>query len=181
MNVESLIDEVIAIEGGYSNHPADRGGPTNWGVTQAVARQHGYDGDMRAFPRAEAVHIYKRLYWLKPGFHIVATFAPHLAAEMFDTGINMGTGVASGFLQRALNALNRNGQDYKDITVDRQVGPQTQAALEAFLKKRGSKGERVLIKAMEALQGERYIRLAEKRSKNEAFLFGWLSNRVQLG
>jgi lysozyme family protein len=34
--------------------------------------------------------------------------APKLAAEMFDTAVNMGTGTAIGFLQRALNALNRN-------------------------------------------------------------------------
>jgi lysozyme family protein len=35
-----------------------------------------------------------------------------LAAELLDTGVNMGTGTATGFLQRALNALNRNGRDY---------------------------------------------------------------------
>ncbi len=31
MNIDKLIDNVIAIEGDYSNHPADRGGPTRWG------------------------------------------------------------------------------------------------------------------------------------------------------
>jgi lysozyme family protein len=31
MDVEQLIDEVIAREGGFSNHPADRGGATRWG------------------------------------------------------------------------------------------------------------------------------------------------------
>jgi hypothetical protein len=36
----------------------------------------------------------------------------------------------------------------------------------------------VLLKAMNALQGERYIALAEARPENEAFLFGWLDNRV---
>ncbi len=41
MDVDSLIDEVIGREGGYSNHPADRGGPTRWGVTEKVARAHG--------------------------------------------------------------------------------------------------------------------------------------------
>ena len=45
MNIEKLIDDVIAVEGDYSNHPADRGGPTRWGVTEAVARAHPYNGD----------------------------------------------------------------------------------------------------------------------------------------
>lgn len=97
---------------------------------------------------------------------------------MFDTGINMGPAIATGFLQRALNALNRNGRDYADIKADRKIGPQTIDALRQFLKKRGKSGETVLLKAVEALQGERYIKLAEQRPANEAFLYGWLANRI---
>lgn len=178
MNIDKLIDNVIAVEGDYSNHPADRGGPTRWGVTEAVARSHGYGGSMRHFPYDEAAAIYKRTYWLRPGFDKIAAHAPMLAAELFDTGINMGAGVASGFLQRALNALNRNGQDFGDIAVDRKIGPQTVGALERFLNKRGDSGETILLKAVEALQGERYIKLAEQRPANEAFLYGWLAHRI---
>jgi len=178
MNIEDLIEEVIAREGGYSNHPADRGGPTRWGITQAVARQHGFAGDMRVFPRVEAVSIYRRLYWLRPRFAEIAERAPALAAELFDTGINMGAAVATRFLQRALNALNRNAKDYPDMAVDGAVGAITLAALDAFLGHRGPPGEAVLIKAMEALQGERYLALAERRPANEAFLYGWLANRI---
>jgi len=178
MTIDKLIEEVIAIEGGYSNHPADRGGPTRWGVTQATARTHGYTGDMRKFPHGEAVAIYKRLYWHRPGFDKIAAHAPRLAAELFDTGINMGPGIASGFLQRALNALNRNGKDFADIAVDRKIGARSISALAAFLDKRRRGGEKVLLKAVEALQGERYLRLAEKRPANEAFLYGWLANRI---
>ena len=55
----------------------------------------------------------------------------------------------------------------------------TLAALDSFLEVRGaSHGETVLLRALEALQGERYLRLAEKRPGNEAFLYGWLANRV---
>ncbi len=41
-----------------------------------------------------------------------------------------------------------------------------------------SGGETVLLRAVEALQGERYLRLAERRPANEAFLYGWLANRI---
>ena len=55
----------------------------------------------------------------------------------------------------------------------------TLAALDAFLELRGqSSGETVLLRALEALQGERYLRLAERRPANEAFLYGWLANRI---
>ena len=178
MDISALIDEVIAREGGYGNHPADRGGPTRFGITQAVARANGYTGDMRALPRGVAEAIYRRLYWEKPGFAFVAELAPGVAEELFDTAVNMGPGMAGGFLQRALNALNRNEADYPDLKVDQSVGAKTLAALGAFLNIRGKSGEKVLLKALEALQGERYLALAESRPANEAFLYGWLANRI---
>ena len=178
MDVDALIDEVIGREGGYSNHRADRGGATRWGVTEAVARAHGYRGDMRFYPRDEAAAVYRRIYWLRPGFDRVAEHAPGVAAELFDTGVNMGPGIAAGFLQRALNALNRGASDYADIAVDRKIGDSTIAALRRFVARRGEAGEKVLLKAIEALQGERYIKLAEDRPANEAFLYGWLANRI---
>jgi len=174
----ALIDAVIDREGRYVNHPADRGGPTCWGITEAVARAQGYAGNMRSLPRCEAASIYHRLYWLRPGFDKVALRAPAIAAELFDTGVNMGTGTATGFLQRALNALNRAARDYPDIAVDREIGPRTLSALDGFVKARGKDGEIVLLRAMEALQGERYIALAERRPSQEAFLYGWLANRI---
>ena len=178
MDVDQLVDDLVEREGGYVNHPADRGGPTCFGITEAVARAHGYRGAMRSLPREEAAAIYKRLYWLRPGFDAVAQRTPRLAAELFDSGVNMGPAVAATFLQRALTALNRNGKDYHDLVPDGRVGRVTLAALDAFLTARGPQGETVLLRALEALQGERYLRLAERRPANEAFLYGWLANRI---
>ena len=178
MDIDALIDGIIDREGGYANHPADRGGATCWGITEAVARAQGYGGEMRRLPRGEAATIYRRLYWQRPKLDQVGRRAPSLAAELFDTGVNMGPAVAAGFLQRALNALNRGGSDYRDIALDGRIGPATLAALDAFLAARRKAGETVLVKAVEALQGARYLTLAERRPANEAFLYGWLANRI---
>jgi len=178
MDVDALIDELMEREGGYVNHPADKGGPTRFGITETVARAHGYAGAMESLPRGEAAAIYRRLYWLRPKLDAVARRSGKLAAELFDTGANMGPAVAATFLQRALTALNRSAQDYPDLVPDGRVGPATLAALDAFLASRGAKGETVLLRAIEALQGERYLRLAERRPANEAFLYGWLANRI---
>jgi lysozyme family protein len=179
MDVDELIDALIDREGAYASHPADRGGPTKYGITEAVARAHGYSGAMRDLPRDEAAAIYKRLYWLRPRFDQVAKKSRAIAAELFDTGVNMGPAVAATFLQRALSALNRDRSDYPDLVPDGRIGPATLAALDSFFELRGSDGgETVLLRALDALQGERYIRLAERRPANEAFLYGWLANRV---
>lgn len=176
---DALVEGLIEREGGYVANPADKGGPTCFGITEAVARANGYRGAMRQLPRDEAAAIYKRLYWLRPRFDEVAKRSARVAAELFDTGANMGPAVAVTFLQRALTALNRNGSDYPDLVPDGRIGPRTLAALDAFLAVRGSAGgETVLLRALEALQGERYLRLAERRPANEAFLYGWLANRI---
>ena len=179
MDVDALVEGLLDREGGYVNHPSDKGGPTCYGITTAVARDNGYAGAMQNLPHAEAAAIYRRLYWVRPRLDEVAKRAPAVAAELFDTGVNMGPAVAVTFLQRALTALNRNGADYPDLVPDGRVGEQTLHALDAFLTARGSRGgETVLLRALEALQGERYLRLAERRPANEAFLYGWLANRI---
>ena len=167
VDVDGLIDALIDREGGYVNNPLDKGGPTCFGITEAVARANGYAGSMRNLPREEAAAVYRRLYWQRPRFDEIAKRSTRIASELFDTGVNMGPAVAATFLQRALTALNRGGKDYPDLTPDGRIGPVTLAALDAFLARRGrSSGEAVLLRALEALQGERYLRLAERRPGN---------------
>jgi lysozyme family protein len=178
MDPTDLIDELIAREGGYVANSADRGGPTCFGITQAVAHTHGYAGPMIRLPRATAIAIYRADYWTTPRLDQIAALAPQVAAELFDTGVNMGVGTAAGFLRRALNALNRNGRDYQDIPAMGAVDTTTTDALRAFLHIRGAGAQTVLVKALDALQGERYLALAEQRPADETFLYGWLANRV---
>lgn len=177
---DRLMSHVLSNEGGYSNHPDDRGGETNWGVTVGVARRYGYQGAMRSMSRDQAVAIYRARYWVEPGYDRIAALSERIAGELFDTGVNMGPAVASALLQRALNALNRQGKDYPDLKADGDAGPATRAALAAFLKVRGKEGETVMLKALNVLQGERYVSLAEGRGANESFLYGWLRTRVEI-
>lgn len=177
-DIEAALDALIGREGGYVNHPSDKGGETNWGITEAVARASGYGGAMRDLQRDFAKEIYRRKYWIKPGFSAVATLSPAVAGEMFDTGVNMGPSVPSAWLQRWLNGMNRRGRDYADIAVDGAIGRATLTALAAYLKQRGDEGESVMVKALNCSQGARYLDLAEAREKSEAFLFGWIAGRV---
>ena len=148
----------------------DRGGRTRAWLSRGDAPPAAQRGDR---------YIYRRLYWLRPRFDAIAERTPRIAAELFDTGVNMGPAVATTFLQRALTALNRQGKDFPDLVPDGRIGPRTLAALDGFLAARGERGgETVLLRALEALQGERYLRLAERRPANEAFLYGWLANRI---
>jgi len=178
MSIESMIEATIGKEGGYSNHPSDKGGPTRWGITEAVARKYGYKGDMRSLPRETAVAIYRQKYAIDPGFAAVAQISPAIGEELFDTGVNMGPGVPALWLQEWLNVFNQQGRLYPDIKEDGDIGPATLAALRAFLKARGSEGERVMVRALNCSQGERYKMLSRARQANEDFTWGWLRTRV---
>lgn len=174
MTIDDVITSVLLNEGGYVHDPRDAGGETNYGITAATAKANGYTGTMKAFPASLARQIYGKQYVDAPGFAKVATVSMPIAAELVDTGVNMGPSVAAKFLQRALNGLNNQAKDYADLTVDGIIGPGTLNALKVFLARRSAEGERRLLLLLNALQGERYLSLAEGRSANEAFLYGWL-------
>ena len=178
MIVTDVIDALIAREGGYVDHPADKGGPTRWGITEQVARAWGYTGDMRELPYETAHAIYVERYWTGPGFAQVAARTSAIAEELLDTGVNMGPMVAARMLQRALNALNRGATAYPDVAVDGVIGRMTLHALDRFIAERGAPGVTVLLRALNGLQACRYIEIAEAKPSQEAFVFGWLQARV---
>lgn len=178
MSIDAMIEATIGKEGGYSNHPADRGGPTRWGITERVARKNGYTGDMRHLPREKAVAIYRHEYFVKPGFSAVATISEKIAEELFDTGVNMGPDVPARWFQEWLNALNDGGKLYPDIAEDGDIGPGTLAAFRALIARRGRDGETAMLRGLNCDQGVRYKTIARTRQANEAFVFGWLRTRV---
>lgn len=175
---DRAFQKLLGVEGGYSNHAADRGGATRWGITEQVARANGYVGAMSALPVEWAARIYKAQYWDVLRLDAIALASYEVAEELFDTGVNMGVATAGRFLQRALNALNREGQDYPDLQVDGVVGPMTVSALRTFLQLRGPSGATVVRRALNGQQATRYLEIAESNRSQEAFVYGWLLQRV---
>lgn len=175
---EQFFDDLMKKEGGYVNDSRDSGGATRYGVTEAVARANGWKGAMSALPLSLAKDIYKRQYWDSLQLDSVQNLCPALCLKLADIAVNMGVKQAGFFLQRLLNALNNQGKLYPDIKADGAVGSITINTLRQFLKVRAQHGETVMIRALNCLQGNFYINLAERRQKDEAFLYGWLLNRV---
>lgn len=180
MSIQVIIDGIIKAEGGYSNDKDDHGGETMYGITATTAKANGYYGSMKDLPLATARQIYMNQYWFVPKFDQVERLSPAVAEELCDTGVNCGVPFAQGILQAALNLLNRQEADYKDIPEDKNIGPGTLAALAAYLLKRGKDGEIVLVRVLNIMQGARYIEITKTRPANETFFFGWILNRVKV-
>jgi lysozyme family protein len=114
MNFDTAFALLLDHEGDFSDHAADPGGKTRFGITEAVARQAGYTGDMRALPVELAKRIYLDSYWrpvraddLPPGVRYI----------VFDGAVNSGPAQSALWLQRALG-----------VTADGVIGPRTLAA-----------------------------------------------------
>lgn len=167
-------------EGGYVYNLHDSGGATNHGITEQVARAHGYKGDMRDLPKEFAEKIAKEQYWDIMRLDDVAALSPAIAFEMFDTGFNIGQARVVRFLQRCLNVANRQQRDYADIVVDGLIGRLTLHSLRMFLSFRARDGETWMLRALNGLQAAYYIELAERREKDEEFVFGWILQRVRI-
>ena len=97
---DKAILTVLKHEGGYSDHVADRGGKTRYGIIESVARRHGYEGAMRDLPLEKAKEIYRIDYWDENRLEDIASVNYELALEVFDTGVNVGTARVARWLQR---------------------------------------------------------------------------------
>lgn len=126
----------------------------------------------------QAGNIYWRQWWKLMRCEDVNALSPMVAAELFDTGVNCGQAYAVKSLQRCLNIFNDGGRHYEEIEADGIMGAVTLSALSTYLGKRGRDGEKVLYRALNSLQGAYYIALAEQRPTDEAFVYGWIRNRV---
>lgn len=174
----TAISATLSHEGGYVFDRDDPGGETNWGITKVVAVSAGFNAPMKSMTRDQAIEIYYEYYWKRVGLDAVSVVYPRVASEMYDTGVNMGQAVAVRFLQRALNLLNNRGIDYKDIVADGKFGPATLNSLRSFAAKRGKNGEAVLVRILDAFQGERYATICERRELSEKYFYGWVDKRL---
>jgi lysozyme family protein len=179
MDFDPFVNKILAAEGGYVNLSGDRGGETNFGITVAVARANGYTGDMINLPQSLARMIYLKRYITEPKFDRIANVNESVAAELIDTGVNMGPATAAMFFQRWINGFNYKGP-YQDVFVDGRIGQITISAFAAFLAWRKKDGEVAMLRALNSLQGARYLDLAERDVSQRQFTFGWMVNRVAI-
>ena len=178
--VLAIIERTIDAEGGerVTDDPADRGGLTKFGITQATWTafcELPCSASVAGATREQARKIYAERYWMAPGFNRIHEIDAELAVVMFDWGVTSGPATAVRALQRALNALNSNGADYPDITADGVLGRMTINALQAFKRRRSKEGLDNLRELMRSLRRVFYLELSERDRTQERFAYGWLA------
>ena len=180
--VAVILAGVYAVEGGYVNDARDPGGATSYGVTEQVARQYGYRGDMRGFPKhchgpatACADTVYVRSYIASPGYMPLVQIEPAVAGELIDTAVNMGPSRPNRWYRLTMNALG--GAHLPDSMSS--LGPADVAAYRMLQARLGVIPACVAtLDALDARQSAEYRRLAAANAKLRAFLKGWLRNRI---
>lgn len=159
MNIKQLIDDILRREGGFVNHAADRGGATNYGITQeTLASWRGRSvsvDEVRDLTEDEAREIYAARYVVEPRFADIED--EDLAALVVDCGVNHGTNRATQWLQQAAG-----------VTVDGQVGPVTLAAV-------NGKNGHTLFRAVLAERCRFYGKLITRDPSQAPFAAGWMA------
>lgn len=183
IELANVIDKIIDVEGGnkpnggYTNDAADRGGETKYGITKSTWRANGWSGPIIDAPRELAETIYYLRYIVEPGFDLIYDISARVGMELIDTGVNMGPGRPSIWLQDWLNAFN-NGQQYgPDLVVDGKIGKQSANRLREFIIHRGQDGSMVLLKALNGSQNARYLEIVNANKSQRRFAYGWVKER----
>ena len=148
-NFDDAFSAICGEEGKYVDNLADPGGATMYGITERVARAHGYTGDMHALPLTLAKTIAKTDYWDK---FQCDQFDPRIGYLVFDAAFNGGH--PAQWLQAAAQ-----------VTQDGVVGTGTVAAV------RGTDPWRIMAR-FNASHAEYYASL-----RNFTFIDGWV-NRI---
>jgi len=162
--IGDIIQDVIGIEGAYSNDPGDAGGETIYGISRRWFPEAWENGP----PSLDAaVAIYIDEFW-KP-LRCDALDSISVAAELFEAGVNLGPRDAVLIAQRAYNAIAP--ESWEVLTDDGWIGPATIRALNRM----SAQYEVALFNAMNVLQGWEYL-----FAKNDpAFVRGWIAKRIR--
>lgn len=105
MTFERALEVTLGFEGGFSHDPIDRGGATNYGVTQAAYDRFRKANRLRPrsvelIDQVEILALYRLNYWLTAHCD---ELPPRLAMCVFDSSVNHGPRTAIKLLQRALH------------------------------------------------------------------------------
>ncbi len=164
-NFERSLKFVLDAEGGFVNHPHDKGGKTNKGILQReydVYRDNKQEDRrcVKEITQEELEDIYYNDYWVRGKCY---KFPYPLCLIHFDGCVNTGVGQAGKFLQRAVGTH-----------ADGAIGPKTIMAYEDKVKEVGV--DAICDSIMEQREGF-YKLLADKDPTQKSFINGW-NNRL---
>lgn len=109
------VAKTLVHEGGYVNNPDDKGGPTNFGITQADMP----GVDMRTITPEQATEYYREHYWKDLYSQIESQ---DVADKLFDMGVLTGIGEAVKLLQRTLRIVADGVFGPGTLTAVNQIG-----------------------------------------------------------
>ena len=171
IDVKDLIDDVLKKEGGYVNHPADKGGPTNFGITQATLSRFleraATVEDVKNLDVETARDIYELRYYRQPR---IDKLPEAIQAFVFDSAVNHGPRRAIRFVQEVCNDAG-----FGPLTPDGLMGPKTKAVAEACYE---ALGDWMLVALVEERQMF-YVNIVTNNNSQLVFLKGWLNRARQ--
>lgn len=168
IDITHLINDVLVKEGGFVNHPADKGGATNFGITQETLSrflEHAVSiEDVKNLDVQTARDIYELRYYRAPRIDKLPDAIQHF---VFDCAVNHGPRRAIKFVQQVCNDAG-----FGPITVDGLMGPKTKATANTCCT---SMGNDWMLLALIEERRMFYNRIVQRNPSQKVFLRGWLA------
>lgn len=165
--VKELIDEVIKKEGGFADRPADKGGATKYGITQAtLSNYYGKKctvGDVKRMEKAVAYAIYELSYLTKTGINKLPEV---LIPQVFDMAVNHGGSRAIKILQKTLNEFGYTCGRVDGFLGDLTISSAKKAVSDNFI---------LINNAIVSHRIAFYESIVERDPSQKIFLVGWLA------
>ena len=165
-NIKRLIADLIELEGGYVNHPSDKGGPTKYGITlKTLSAYHGEQLEaqsVKLLSKSEAEEIYEAEYFDKPGIRGLPEL---LQPVVFDMAVNMGPVSAVKLLQRVIHKLG------SPVAIDGHLGPRTMQSAVIACNVYGFD----VLRSICLARKEYYRNLVDADPTQSVFLTGWIN------
>ena len=166
MPIDTYIIRLLEREGPFSHTAVDKGGPTKFGITQStLSFVRGVPctiEDVKALSQAEAVQIYKKLYFTN---HRLAMLPDEIEEQLFDFGVNSGPWIAIQALQECLG-----------VKVDGVIGPKTIAASILACRPDGGRKLNIQLAKWRCMM---LARICRRDPSQIAFLGGWLRRSLE--
>lgn len=161
-NIKLFLEKISLLEGGYVNHPNDKGGCTNKGITLSTFQQYyGSDKtceDLKNITDKQVENIYLKGFWNPCWGDKIQ--CPRIANLIVDWAVNSGVRTAIKGVQKIVGT-----------TADGIMGNMTLKAINTYPCKD-------LFDKIKEARMEFYNNLVKKNPSQKVFLNGW-NNRLK--
>lgn len=165
---DKAVEKLLVLEGGYVNHPNDRGRATKYGISLNFLQSinpGATETTIKMLTLDQAKDLYQRFFWDKGKLHEVHD--QNVAEQFFNAIVHFGEKTAILLMQKTINTMR-----HATLIEDGAIGPKTLNAI-------NTADPVSLIANYKVNIIQRYVNKVIADRTQEVFLLGWVRRALK--